>query len=393
MKSKILYSIAAVALVFAAAACDKQDDSYRQYVVNGGYNYPAKPAEVVALPGFNKVAVSWAIPQDPAVKSVKVFWDNYADSMSVDYSSAVDGVVTAIVDGLEERSYTFDIVNYDGKGNKSLASEITASPYGAGWLATHAERRVRSIVMQNDSALVTLGNPVDEMVCTVFRYKDADGKVVESDPVSVDSTYAYLAHALKGKYVEYRSAYCPAKGVDLVWNENWTRTVQPINYKLDASDWVITYTKNQQRSADYGPANMFDGDYESRYYSSTNTTYRKLFPKIISIDTKAEGDARPVITGINVYQHPTESKSRYVKAFNFYVGDEAYNPDDADYMTTFGPKQVDATLNQNDAVQSRSVNNACGRYLSIVFRSSYSTNGYIDVWEFDVIGFVPSEAE
>lgn len=392
MNNYIYKALFAAALAITVVACDKQDDSYRQYVVNGGYNYPAKPDSVIAQPGFHRVAVSWRAPKDPAVKSVKLFWDNYAKSVDVDYKTAVDGWVTAYVDNLEERSYSFDVVNYDGNGNKSLASEVTASPYGEGWLSTHAERRVRSMVMNGGDAVVTLGNPIDEMVCTQFRYKDASGNWVLSELISVDDFEGTLPNAMKGKNVEYRSAYCPAKGVDLVWNENWTKTTQPILYRL-SGDWKYSVTAGQQRSDDYSPANMFDGDSTSRYYSSTNTSLRKNFPKIVAVDTQAPDGSAPTITGIKILQHPTESKSRYVRAFNFYVGDSPYNVDDADYLNNFGTPVVDATLKQDEAEQSRSINNATGRYFAIAFKNSYNTNGFIDVWELEVIGYIAADAD
>ena len=392
MKNKVIY-IAVLACSLAFVACDKQDDTYRQYIVNGGYIYPAKAADVSASAGYLRVGVSWATPLDPAVKTVKLYWDNYADSTTVSYSDAVDGRVTAIVDGLEERSYTFDVVNFDANGNRSLASEITASPYGDGWLSTHAERRVISARMQGTDAVVALGPAIDEMVYTKFRYKDADGKVVESDPVPVDSTEAYLSNALKGKYFEYKSAYCPEGGLDVTWNENWSKASTPILYRLSADSWTMTFTSNQRRSADYGPEKMFDNDLETRYYSSTNTSIRRNFPKIVSISTGTEGDNRPTISSVGIIQHQTESKSRYVKTFSFYVGDAAYDANDAQYAETFGTAALDATVAQADPESAFDFDPVTGSNFAIVFTSSYSGYGYIDVLEFEIFGYIQADAD
>ncbi|MCQ2165101.1 MAG: DUF4998 domain-containing protein [Bacteroidales bacterium] len=386
--------IAFSALVLVTVlSCDKQDDTYRQYIVPGGYNYPAKASSVVAKAGYHRADVSWATPLDPAVKSVKIYWDNYRDSANVSYADAEDGVVTAHVLGLEERSYTFSIVNFDDKGNKSLASEITVSPYGEGWLSTHAERRVYSAVMKGDDALLTLGTPVDEMVFTRFRYKNKDGQVVVSDPVPMDSVDVRLADALKGKYFEYQSAYCPKNGLDVVWNSNWIKTNTPIYYNLADESWTISVTNNQIRSSEYGPENMFDGNIETRYYSSTNTSYRRAFPKIVSIDTHAESGHVPTVVGVNVVQHQAESKSRYVKAFNFYVSDSEFNPNDSDYSANYGTPVLEASLKQDDAEQQRTFSPVEGDHMAIVFKSSYSTNGFIDVFEFEVLGYVKANAD
>lgn len=392
---KNIYSFIAVSAIAIASllSCDKQDDTYRQYIVPGGYNYPAKASSVIATSGYQRVDVSWTTPLDPAVKSVKIYWDSNRDSMSVNYADAVDGVVTAHIENLEERSYTFNIVNFDGHGNKSLASEVTVSPYGDGWLSTHAERKVYSAVMKGDDALLSLGTPVDEMVYTRFRYKNKDGQIVVSDPIPMDSTDVYLSDAMKGKYFEYQSAYCPKNGLDVVWNSNWIKTSTPIYYNLADKSWTLSLTANQQRNADYSPDKMFDGDLETRYYSSTNTSLRKNFPKIVAINTNAPEGMEPTVTGINVIQHLTESKSRLVKTLNFYVGDKEYNPNDADYLNSFGAPVLDASFRQDMVEQAKDFDPVTGSCFAIAFKSSYSTYGYIDVLEFEVIGYVQANAD
>lgn len=394
MKMKrITYFIAFSAMAMTSMlSCDKQDDTYRQYIVPGGYNYPAKAAEVTAKSGYQRVDISWATPLDPAVKTVKVYWDSKRDSMTVNYADAVDGYVTAHVNGLEERSYTFDVVNFDANGNRSLASEITVSPYGDGWLSTHAERRVYSAVMKGGDALVSLGTPVDEMVYTRFRYKNSAGETVISDPIPMDSTDVYLADALKGKFFEYQSAYCPKNGLDVVWNQNWIKSNDPVYYNLVDDGWTFSVTKNQTRSSEYGPEKMFDGSLDTRYYSSTSTSYRKTFPKIVSIKTNAPVDDIPTVVGINFIQHQTESKSRFVRAYNFYVSDTEFNPNDPNYLDTYGTPVLEASLKQDEAEQVRNFSPVKGTDMAIVFKSSYSTNGFIDVLECEILGYVESNA-
>lgn len=391
---RITYIIAlSVSALSMFIACDKQDDTYSQYIVPGGYNYPAKATEVTAQAGYYRVDVSWATPLDPAVKSVKLYWDSKRDSMTVNYADAVDGIVTAHVSGLEERSYTFSIVNFDANGNKSLASEVTVSPYGNGWLSTHAERKVYSAVMKGEDALLSLGTPVDEMVYTKFRFKNSEGQVVESDPIPMDSTDVYLTDAMKGKYFEYQSAYCPKNGLDIVWSSNWIKTNNPIYYNLANSDWKVTVTTSQMRNADFGPEKMFDGDLTTRYYSSTNTSIRKNFPKIVAVNTSCPEDAKPTVTAVNLIQHQTESKSRFVKTLNFYVGDDAYDPNDSAYLTSFGAPVLEASFRQDMAEQNKEIAPATGSCFAIAFKSSYSTYGYIDVLEFEIIGYVAANAD
>lgn len=391
---QIFYIIAtAVAGICLAGSCAKQDDTYKEFVKIGGYNYPAKSKNLKATAGYNRVILTWDIPLDPAAKHAKVFWDNYKDSVSIEYSACTDGQARIEIRNLEDRSYTFDVINYDDAGNKSLACELTTSAYGDGWLSTHSERKVISTIMNGEDGVAKMGEPTNEMVLTKFRYLDTDGNWVESEPVSCTEFEARLPKALKGKRIQYKSAYCPENGIDTVWASSWIRTSQPIIYAL-SGDWTVKCTANQARNDDYSPYNMFDGDFETRYYSSTNTNYRKLFPKIVTIDTKREGKEAVTITGINVTQHPTTNASRYVKAFNVYVGDEPFDANDADYLADFGTPIIDATLVQTSASQSRTLTTpVSGRYIAIVFKNSYSSNGYIDVWEFEILGYIEAEAD
>ena len=150
-------------------SCGKQDSVYKEFVKEGGYIYPAKPLELTAKMGYQRIFLEWKAPMDPSIRTTKLFWDNYTDSMVFSVSDYVDGFLRAEVSGLDDRSYTFDVINYDAAGNRSLASEITTTPFGESWLLSHSERSCVSAVMDGDVALVKMGKSTDEMVATQFR--------------------------------------------------------------------------------------------------------------------------------------------------------------------------------------------------------------------------------
>ena len=114
MKKLILILTAALAL----ASCAKQDAIYKQFVKEGGIIYPAKPINVVARRGYQRVVLKWDAPMDPSLRTVKVFWDGTSHSQEFNYADYPGGSIETVVDNLEDRSYTFSIVNYDGDGNK-----------------------------------------------------------------------------------------------------------------------------------------------------------------------------------------------------------------------------------------------------------------------------------
>ena len=182
--NKIAFNILTVpVLAVLAVSCGGQDEIYKEWVKKGGYDYPAKAINLSSVIGYQNVIVNWEKPMDPAVRTATLFWDNYAKSIDVDYADYPDGKVSIEVGELEDRSYTFDIVNYDDVGNKSLAAEITVSPYGDGWMVSRSERTVTSARMEGRDAKIVMSKATDEMVATRFRYKNLQDEWVESETV------------------------------------------------------------------------------------------------------------------------------------------------------------------------------------------------------------------
>lgn len=395
MKKYIIIATAVLSM-FYAASCKKQDATYAEFVKPGGYNYPAKPLSLTSTSGYNKVKLEWAIPIDPAVKSAKVYWDNYTKSQDVDYTQFTEGTASALITDLEDRSYTFGVVNFDKVQNRSLAMEITVSPYGNSWLITHAERPLVSAVLVGDDAVVTMGDPTNEMVATRFRYTDNTGKLVETtESLGIDEDTFVLPNAKKGSAVEYKSSYRPMFGIDEVWNLEWTNKGDKVAYQLSPEGWTVTATKGQIYSTNT-PDKIFDGitdSNKSRYHSSTSTI-KNIFPKMLVIDTKAEEGQESTFSHLNVYQHNTASSSRFIRDVEVYVGNTAFDPDDANYAANFGKPVCKTTFGRDDAMQTLKLEPGTkGRYIAIVFKNSYSNNGYIDVWEVVPFGSLASDGE
>ena len=195
-------SILAAAVVLAAAvACTSQDDIYKEFVKGGGYIYPAKALDVKSETGFNKVTLFWPVPKDPSVVSARISWDK-TDSLDLNYSDFTD-TASVKIEGLDDRGYTFEIVNFDKHGNRSMVSEITATPYGKNWLSTHEERKFTHAWVDGTTATVQLTESTSEMVATKFRYKNTDGEWVEYTKRMTPREGSFkLPNAMRGKYFE-----------------------------------------------------------------------------------------------------------------------------------------------------------------------------------------------
>lgn len=392
---KNIYLIIITALTLVISSCGKQDTIYKEFVKNGGLIYPAKPVNVSADRGFQRVVLNWDLPMDPSIRTAKLFWDSRTKSMDFNYSSYPDGKVSVAITDLEDRSYTFEIVNYDSEEHASLAVEITSSPFGDSWLVSHIERTMVYAEMDGTDALITMGKPTDEFIATRFRYVDNSGETVVSKPFYVNEEIR-LPDAKKWKFLEYQSAFSSAEGIDTVWFSNWTKSPYPLATKVGNSA-VVTVTDNQIRD-NFKPELILDGikdDGNSRWYSSDKAAYRSIFPKILVIDTKLLGDNAMTFNHFVFYEDPDPDGQtrRYIRGVNIYVGDIKFNANDANYETNFGTPVLSVSLNQLSPVQDFFIDNPKkGRYIAIVFRNTFNSSGFIDLWEFEAFGYVASSA-
>lgn len=386
-----------VGVAVALSSCGGQDEIYKEWVKKGGYDYPAKAVNLSSVIGYKSVIINFEKPMDPAVTTATLFWDNYASSQSIDYADYSDGKVSMEVGNLEDRSYTFDIVNYDAVGNKSLAAEITVSPYGDSWMVSRSERTVTSSRMDGRDAKIVMSKATDEMVATRFRYKNLQDEWVECETVlKPGENEVTFPNALKGKRFEYSSSFCPAAGKDTVWS-HWTKSVDGISYALDGKRWNVAVTKNQYFGINVAD-NIFDGNKDLSafsWHSSKSDATKNIFPKILSVDTQKAFGEEYSFTRFEFYEHPDQPTLRYIKDIVIYVGSTYYDPDDNDYLNHYGIPFIGTQFSTEGKVSTASATQgASGRYFSIVFKNSWNTkDGFIDLWELVPYGYIPSQAD
>lgn len=386
-----------VGVAVALFSCGGQDEIYKEWVKKGGYDYPAKAVNLSSVIGYKSVIINWEKPMDPAVTTATLFWDNYASSQSIDYADYSDGKVSMGVGNLEDRSYTFDIVNYDAVGNKSLAAEITVSPYGDSWMVSRSERTVTSARMDGRDAKIVMSKATDEMVATRFRYKNLQDEWVECETIlKPGENEVTFPNALRGKRFEYSSSFCPAAGKDTVWS-HWTKSVDGISYALDGKRWNVAVTKNQYFGINVAD-NIFDGNKDLSafsWHSSKSDATKNIFPKILSVDTQKAFGEEYSFTRFEFYEHPDQPTLRYIKDIVIYVGSTYYDPDDNDYLNHYGIPFIGTQFSTEGKVSTASATQgASGRYFSIVFKNSWNTkDGFIDLWELVPYGYIPSQAD
>src|SRR5690606_18387166 len=109
-----------------------------------------------------------------------IFWNNYTDSLEISVPSVGD-TIRALVDGLEERFYSFIIKTYDTKGNFSTPVEVTSFAYGDNYQSSLLNRSIQRLErdvlgsMHVYLANADIANGAKE---TEFVYENISGETV-----------------------------------------------------------------------------------------------------------------------------------------------------------------------------------------------------------------------
>ena len=392
MKKTIYFLLGLFAVTICFQSCTDQDETYKQYIKKGGYLYPQVASNLAEKEGYKRIQLSWDTPKDPSIRTAKIYWGNRADSFSIDYSKYTGDQITFDLKGLDERSYTFEVINYDKDGNASMTKEITSAPYAESWLALHAARNITSEEQIDGTTFIKMTSSTDEMVSTEVRYVNNSGDSVSVYVVN-DSNSLTIPDAKVGTRFSYRSSYCPFDGLDTVWTA-WQKSPTPIVGRIDCSSWTPVATDHQVWSSDYLEKFIFDGvnshDAGHRWCSSGDANYQKVFPKIMSIDM---GKDSYQIAKIVMQQSPNGVKYHYAYHVEIYFGNQPF-----DQNAGSGYADTDAFKNAGLKISSKFYLSTYAwnyewkeainyRYMAIVWKDSRSSEGYIDLTELEVYGY------
>lgn len=391
---KNFYFLLVLLVGLGLGSCKNQDDIYMEFVKKGGNVYPEKTNNLGAYVGYKRIKLVWDAPKDPSVKTAKVYWDNKTMVKDINYSAFPGDKVELIVDNLEERTYTFQLINFDTNGNQSMVSEVIAAPYAENWLATHAERTVTAAEVKGTDAEIKMNFGTNEMIATRFRYINADGDTIElEETLDAYSSTILFPNAISGKRFEYSSSYCPAEGLDTIWND-WIKSPTPISGKLDCKSWNVTVTTGQIWDNNFLPSKAVDGVIDRNYrWCSAQGALANVFPKIMVVDNQKDSY---YINKVSLYQDQATMNRRFGNSVEMYWGNEPFDPDaGTDYANS--PGFADAIAKGNWLTTTFWFSTATWtktwsqmqefQYFAIVWKDSRSGSGWIDLWEIEFYGY------
>jgi len=350
------------------AACTKMDATYKQFVVPGGLTYTGKATAPKAYSGLNRIKIAWLRGSDPSVIKAKIFWNNFKDSLSVDIPPAGD-TVSAMITNLDEKSYTFVIRTYDGKGNSSIPVEVVGGSYGVKYQAQLLTRPVNSTVLSAKGKLTINWGGADVSngaFASEVKYTDVAGNV-KSQVFSVDQKTSEITDIKPNTNYKFRTIFKPDS---LSIDNFYTAYSDGGLFAFDKKDWKIIDYSTQHSAGDNAVTNFIDGTDATRWHTCAGCS---SYPHYATIDMGIER----TITQFGVWRT------------TFETGGDDRGPDKFQFFTSTDNKNWvnQGTFNFNRLINGEqrylTPNNPRARYFKFVGISgpqSYMVMGEISTY-------------
>jgi hypothetical protein len=210
---KTIFTAFAAMLLLGITACRKMDDYKDKYLGSGEISYAGKLDSAAIYSGDGRVIVHGLLIADPKIKQIKVFWNFRKDSLVIPVvrTSGID-TINAELKNMVEGVFSFEIVTYSDRGDKSVTVNVSGRAYGEQYKKALLNRSVSLPEMNTTPGNVTLDwGKVDAsggMLGTQLTYPDANN-VTRSIFVRADSLSVVLNNAKPNGIISYRSLYKP----------------------------------------------------------------------------------------------------------------------------------------------------------------------------------------
>ena len=281
MKNLYVYVILGLGLVFS---CSKMEDNFKDYLGREDKVYAGKVDSVSLRTGYNRIQfdISTSVRN---IETVRVFWNDFADSLDVSISSE-PGITTKILDGIAEKDYNFNFVSIDTHGNKSLPFSVPGKIYGEKYIAVRSIRPIKEIqLMDTENLIVVWNGIVDDGVYCDLTYTDInDQEVSLRVPMSDTETEINDINAKLG--FSYTTVYLPEEdAIDEFFSESVL--VQPeIAFELSKETWSLVSLPTDVKGDCWGGSisGLWNGKTNDYYHSGCYGTVEDLIPHHFTFD-------------------------------------------------------------------------------------------------------------
>ncbi len=271
-----------ILLYLMLQSCSKMNDLHDQYLEEGEVIYAAKVDSVEAVPGKNRILLNSLI-QSQRIETVRIFWNDYADSAGVQVSNQT-GIFPKLLEDLEEKSYIFQLVSIDKFGNESLPFEVDGTVYGDNFQSSLSNRVMTKATVVNGEMTIDWSGAVDYGIFCTLAYQNQEGEQVTKEvPVSEPETIL----TDWGSDLTYNTAFVPEAGaIDTFYTDYKTPEVLLLYNK---EEWTVTTDSYEATGQlpDGAPEKTIDND-ASTYWHTQHSGGMPGYPHWLAYDMKQQ---------------------------------------------------------------------------------------------------------
>ncbi|WP_162618535.1 DUF4998 domain-containing protein [Pedobacter yulinensis] len=251
--------------------------------IKGSITYVGTPDSVKIYPGNKRMKMTWRL-SDPSATLAKVYWNNKSDSLVVPVKLAAGSdLMELMFDNMKEGTYSFDILMFDNKNNRSVSKNVVGRVYGDTYVNTLLGRPVKQAVFDKEKVTVSWGIADQTAIAAEISYRDKSGTrlSVRVPPDSMTTTLKNYSMSLYGTF-EYRTLYAPdSLSLDIFSTASQTVKVTGPPIEYTRTGWTGGL-EDYDIPTGRVPQNLLDNNINTIWHMDKNKSY----PHPVTIDMK-----------------------------------------------------------------------------------------------------------
>jgi hypothetical protein len=198
-------------MMLTVFSCSKWDD-YKVYTAGGEIIYPGTLDSLKILSGKGRVRLSGILNADPTVSTIKILWNNNADSQVYEIKRGLTGNKFEQTFPMPESVTTFTVYTYDMEGNRSVPVYVVGKSFGDIYRRSLANRYITSVTYTaaKDSTTINWDAAASTALFTEVMYpQNPSGIMVKLDVGVKDVKTALNGFDFQKAKFSYRTFYRP----------------------------------------------------------------------------------------------------------------------------------------------------------------------------------------
>lgn len=207
-------NIVLISALCLVSSCVQMEEVHQEYMDGGEIIYRAKPMDVVGYSGLNRAKLAWKlICPSQVVKCELMENDSLLAELPVTYQDTVR--MEYVLQDLEEKTHTFNIVSWDADGNSSIKSEVIVEVFGVQYLGTlktnsSLESVWRQSVNEKNTCVRISERTSSKIIGTNIYYLDTSGSE-QCLLIDATSTTIFLENVAENSYFKLQDLYQPSE--------------------------------------------------------------------------------------------------------------------------------------------------------------------------------------